>query len=152
DHDHLGKLLTYAAGNEAAIAVWIASEFREEHRQALDWLNGRTDQETEFFGIVLEALQIDNSRPAPNLRLVAFPNDFRKRAVERQRGPTTPRAEAYRAFFQHLIDRLREDHRFTQAQKGQPQGWYSFACGMSGVSYAFAFGGGERVRVELYID
>jgi hypothetical protein len=66
--------------------------------------------------------------------------------------PNTSGGESYRTFFQNLIDRLRDQHRFTQAQKGLPQGWYSFASGMSGVTYAFAFGGGGRVRVEFYID
>ena len=39
DHDHLGKLITYAAGLEAHWAVLVVKAFRPEHRSALNWLN-----------------------------------------------------------------------------------------------------------------
>ena len=45
DHDHLGKLLTYAAGlSDVSTVVWIAREFTEQHRAALDWLNRSTTE------------------------------------------------------------------------------------------------------------
>jgi hypothetical protein len=37
DHTHLGQTITYAAGVEAGVVVWVSPEFREEHRAALDW-------------------------------------------------------------------------------------------------------------------
>ena len=36
DHDHLGKLLTYASGFDAYAVVWIAESIGDEHRQALE--------------------------------------------------------------------------------------------------------------------
>ena len=54
NHDHLGKLLTYAAGLNARTLVWIAEEFRDEHRAALDLLNSSTTREHAYFGVEIE--------------------------------------------------------------------------------------------------
>src|SRR5437879_13375183 len=43
DHAHLGQLLTYATGLEAATIVWVAQTFTAEHRATLDWLNEPTE-------------------------------------------------------------------------------------------------------------
>jgi hypothetical protein len=48
DHSHLGQLITYAAGFDAAVVVWLSRELREEHGQALDWLNRQSGGDTEF--------------------------------------------------------------------------------------------------------
>ena len=61
-------------------------------------------------------------------------------------------SEAYRRYFQQLIDHLREKHKFTGAKVGQPQNWYSFSSGMSGILYSAVFAQSQRVRVELYVD
>lgn len=149
DHDHLGKLLTYAAGHDANVVVWIAREIREEHRQALDWLNQNTGEDLQFFGVVVEVFRIDNSKPAYVFRPVAFPNEGRKGVVS---GTASPREEAYRQFFQRLIDDLRENYKFTGARAGQPTSWYSFSSGFSGLSYGLSFAQGGKVRTELYIN
>lgn len=152
DHDHLGKLLVYAAGYNAGAAIWIASSFREEHRQAIDWLNQRTDTGTQFFGVVVEAVQIDDSRPACNFQLVAFPNEWQKSTSASTRASLTPAQDAYLEFFQKLLDRLRLEHQFTNAKKGQAQSWYFFSAGRSGFAYGFNFTGDGQHRVEVYID
>ena len=152
DHDHLGKLLTYASGFDAFTVVWIAETIRDEHRQALEWLNQRTDSETQFFGVVIEVLQIDESKPAFNFKPVVFPNEWQKTQRKRSETTVSSRGEAYRAYFQKLIDDLRETHKFTGAKVGQPQNWYSFTSGYYGVTYGATFAQGRRVRAELYID
>jgi hypothetical protein len=151
NHDHLGKLLTYAAGLDAGTLIWVCERIREEHRQALDWLNQRTGTSTHFFGFVVEILQIDNSKPAYDFRLVVSPNEWQKQQRRRTEQTVSARAEAYRTYFQRLIDILRDEHRFTGARLGQPQSWYAFATGLGGVTYAAAFSLGGRVRAELYI-
>lgn len=152
DHTHLGQLLTYAAGFDANVIVWIAKEFRDEHREALDLLNHRTDEETEFFGVEIELWKIDESRPAVNFNLVSTPNEWRKQSTSRTRGGVSERSEKYREFFQGLLDTLREEHRFTNARKGQPQNWYSFSSGAADFTYGANFNADRRARVELYID
>ena len=152
DHDHLGKLLTYAAGFDAEVVVWLCSEFREEHRQALDWLNIHTDEKTEFFGVVLEVLQIDDSKPAVNFKPVVVPNGWQKsnRPIA-QAAEVSERGEEYRKFFQELIDELRTKHAFTNARIAQPQNWHSFSTKTSGIVYSAAFAR-QGPSVQLYID
>lgn len=47
---------------------------------------------------------------------------------------------------------MRDNHRFTNAKKGQPQSWYSFSSGLSGLIYSASFAKDNRLRAELYID
>lgn len=152
DHDHLGKLLTYAAGFDAYAIVWISEKFRDEHREALDLLNRRTDEETVFFGMEIELQRIDSSRPAPKFNIVVAPNDWRKQNLSRRQGSnTTERRERYRSFFQGLIDELREAG-FTYRSSAQASNSSDFASNVSGVRYITHFQEFGTVRVAVYID
>ncbi len=156
NHDHLGKLLTYAAGYDANVIVWLTREFRDEHRQALDWLNQRTGEDTQFFGVVLELFQIGESPYAPHFKLVSTPNDWQKATITKTGNrlvSSTQQGERYRSFFQDLIDILREEHKFTKAKVGQPQNWYSFSAGSrTQVKYAAAFIRQKQAKVEVNVE
>ena len=106
DHTHLGQLLTYMAGRDARVVVWIAGEFKDEHREALDLLNRLTDEETEFFGVVVEVMQIDDSNPAPHFRVVSAPNDWGKQIRTTDTPGESELNQRYRKFFQDLVDQL----------------------------------------------
>ena len=73
DHTHLGQLLTYAAGREAKVAIWVARHFDDNHRAAIDWLNQWTLDEVEFYAVRVRAIRIDDSKPAPIFEPVAVP-------------------------------------------------------------------------------
>ena len=83
DHDHLGKVITYAAGLGAKTLVWVSDRFCDEHRAALDWLNENTGDHLSFFGLEIRAFRIDNSRPAPQFTVISSPNDSTK-AIRQQ--------------------------------------------------------------------
>ena len=105
---------------------------------------------TEFFGVLVELLKVDDSKPAVNFRLVAFPNQWSRSAATPSE--VSPKRAAYQQFFQRLLDELREKHEFTNARAAQPQNWYTFSSGARGFSWAFSFALGDRVRAEVYID
>ena len=78
NHDHLGKVITYAAGKGAEVVIWVVKRARDEHRQAVEWLNQHTDSELGFFLVEIELWQIGDSSPAPSFNVVEQPNEWTK--------------------------------------------------------------------------
>ena len=153
DHKHLGQIVLYCAGIKASCMVWIAEFFKDEHRQAIEWLNSNTVNEIEFYAIELEVIQIDDSKPVPLFKIVESPNKNITSGIQVVNNGITDTQELYQKYFQSLIDELREKHRFTNARVGQPQNWYSFASEQSKVfKYGTSFAANDRVRTEIYID
>ena len=74
NHDHLGKIVTYASGLDANVIVWIVKEAREEHRSAIEWLNNNTNKNINFFLIEIHAYKIGNSLYAPKFEIVEKAN------------------------------------------------------------------------------
>jgi hypothetical protein len=154
DHSHLGQLLTYAGGvAEVGTVVWIASAFRDEHRQALDWLNEHTSEEVRFFGVVLRAVRIADSPPAPLLEVVANPNDWQKRVRATTARPAGEREEAYAQFWAALLDELRtrSPGLVGSRTKVPSSNYLPFSADVPNAAVYAVFGQGH-VRVELYID
>ena len=96
DHDHLGKALVYTAGLNARTVIWIAEDFTNEHRTALDWLNENTDDGIQFFGVKLEVIQIDDSLCAPKFNIIVKPNNWM---------PTIKIDDDYWENFKHFLER-----------------------------------------------
>jgi len=129
DHDHLGKLITYAAGLEAVVIVWISRSFTEEHRSAIDWLNRVTDESANFFGLEIEIWRIGNSDPAPKLNVVCMPNEWRKSVNPQPRLSESQRfqLEYWTAYIEHL-----KANNYKRVPKPQPQNWLYHSLGRGG--------------------
>ena len=61
------------------------------------------------------------------------------------------RRERYQAYFQALLDEMREVHNFTKACKVQGRCFHSFASGFTGIKYVAGFNKAETVYTELLI-
>jgi hypothetical protein len=154
DHSHLGQILTYAAGTDASTVVWLSTGFREEHRQALDWLNQQTRENIRFFGIEIRVVRIGDSAPAPFFKLVAQPNDWQKqvRSVSRPAATGTKTA-AYHAFWTKYLERIHEEHAdWSRARTPSNQNWMDFPSPIRGTRINPSFANRKRLRHELYID
>ena len=156
DHSHLGQILTYAGGTKPTTVVWVAEEFREEHRAALEWLNTHTDPTVRFFGVRLAAVTLAGAPSgliAPFLELVVKPNEWEKVAVAATSagttGGTTALQELYREFWSQF-EPLAKQRGWTNAS-APAQNWWNMPAGLSGATWgvSFAMFGG---RSELYFQ
>lgn len=156
DHDHLGKLITYAAGTDARTVVWLAPTFREEHRQALDLLNDLGGERVRFFGVELRVVRIGESPAPPLLELRAQPNDWHAQlsAAASTGSRSGGKTSAYAGFWARFLERVRTEHPdWTRAQKPTTANWFAMPCPFKGGPYySFSFAQGGRLRSELYID
>lgn len=153
DHDHLGKLLTYAGGLEdVRTTILIASEIREEHRAALDWLNAVTFSGVHFFGVELQVWQIDDSPPAPHFDVVSKPNDWLGAVRTSADKPLTPTQQLQLDYWSAFRDYLLERGGGLSPRKPRAQQWASFSIGRSGAglsAIATGWAGEGSIRVEL---
>ena len=132
DHRHLGQLLTYAAGLKAATIVWVAQDFAEEHRAALDWLNEITSDAYQFFGLQIELWKIGASEPAPLFNVLAEPNDWSREVKQSAEHTISDLKEQQQRFWQGVRARLLETKSKVRPQKAHPQHWADYAIGRSG--------------------
>lgn len=152
DHRHLGQILTYSSGLGANVVVWIAEIVRPEHKATIDFLNLNLKESLQIYAFEARLIRIEDSKPAFSLSAVCLPAEANTPAAVVSAEVSETR-ERYRAYYQSLIDVLRERHLFTNARVGQPQNWYTFSSENSRIyKYSTSFAQGGRVRVEVYID
>lgn len=132
DHCHMGQLITYAAGLEAVTIVWIAQKFTEEHRAALDWLNEKTDEDVNFFGLEIELWKISNSPMAPKFNIISKPNDWSR--VVKTTAAKTELSKTEHTLYEYwsgLIEFMQKRDTKLRLPKPAAQHWLIFSVGKS---------------------
>ena len=157
DHDHLGKLITYAAGLEAHWAVLVAKSFRPEHRSALKWLNELSGEGSGFFGIEVHAVRIGDSPAAVQLSVVVEPDSFSRSArggAQPESASTARNIDWWSAF----LPAFREAYPdWSKAKAPAKLHVMMFPSGRSGDRYGLSFAyptgaSSYSLRAEVYFD
>ena len=153
NHDHLGKAITYAAALDAGTVVWIAADFTEEHRRAIDWLNNNSTGDVGFFGVQLEVWQIDSSKPAARFNVVSRPADAITRAATGKANVGLSETRKLQLeWWTYFRDALVKTGAVPSVQTPRPQYWYNVSIGRSGfVLSNIADTYADRIGVRLYM-
>lgn len=156
DHDHLGKCIAYAAGVGAEIIIWIARNVRDEHKQAVEYLNSNSSDKLNFFLVQLEAYRIGDSKPAPHFTVVESPNEWTKivRSQNSGNGEISEVKLKQQRFFEMVRDYgLEHSARVSSWQKPQPHHWYPVRAGTSAAHFNVLTNSREAcIFIEAYID
>ena len=153
NHDHLGKIITYASGFDAEIMIWIVKDVRDEHKQAVDWLNEHTDDKINIFAIQMELWQIGDSPRAPKFHVISKPNHWTKTIKK-----TTSRLElsdrqVMQLEFWTRFKEYASAHGSTlRLGNANPKPWYNIRIGHSKSHLALRVDAdNEQIRCDLYI-
>ena len=153
NHDHLGKVITYAAGKGAEVVVWVVARARDEHRQAIEWLNQHTDSDFGFFLVEIELWSIGDSLPAPRFNVVEQPNEWTK-AIKLSEGLSeTERVKlSYWTKYREVAQATPEFLRVFNPQKPSKDHWTTLRCGTSAYHIALLIDTQRgRIGIEFYV-
>ncbi len=156
NHTHLGQIITYAAGKNAATIIWIVKKARDAHRAAIEWLNNHSDEEINFFLIEIELWQINDSLLAPKFNVVEEPNNWTKEIKVTSIEANSAARQARWNFWNNLNDIAFADPQFKKefnSHKPSMDHWYDLSIGVHKchISVLYLVQRNEIV-IELYIS
>lgn len=153
NHDHLGKAITYASVLDASTIIWIATDFTEEHKKALDWLNDHTTDEISCYGVQVELWQIDNSNPAIKFNIISKPNQaVRQAARSKASEDLSDNRKIQLDFWNKFRDKLAKTKKIPSLQTPRPQYWFDVSLGKSNIHISNTCNTDDNtVGVRVYI-
>lgn len=155
NHDHLGKIITYASGRDASIIIWIVKNAREEHKKAMEWLNNNMDEKIDLFLIQIELWKINDSIPAPRFNVLEQPNTWAKevKKISHEMSDTMAFKLEYWTEFSEYVFKESEFSRLFNRRKASTDHWYSVGAGNSEFHFSFLLNTvRDIIAVECYIS
>lgn len=159
DHSHLGQLVTYASGLEiqqfrVRYVAWLAEDFRDEHRVALDWLNRHFEERVGFFACRIEAWRIGASDPAPRFDVVVEPQQIAAARATTPAGDSEPRDDSTRvAYWAAFSDILRGKGLPLKLRSEPPRiGYYAFTINAKLGAYLYVYRDVAKREIGVYLS
>ncbi len=132
NHDHLGKLITYASGKSANIIIWIVKYARDEHKAAIEWLNQHTEEDINFFLVEIKLYKIGKSEPAVKFEIIEQPNNWSKEIKKSSnQNSTLSLLYDYWTAFTERADQNQEFQINFNRRNPRATRWLSYSLGSS---------------------
>jgi hypothetical protein len=151
DHDHLGKLITYLSSFNAKVAIWIVENPKQEHINAIAWLN-EGENNCDFYLLRVEAIRIGESPAAPLLSVITGPSAEAKQIGSRRKADSENdhrRGEFWKLLLHHTLQSgIRQ---FASLNSTGKDAWLGSSAGKPGLSYVY-WVNQNGCRIELRID
>jgi len=154
DHKHLGQILTYASAYDAAIIIWVVTDYTEEHRQAIDWFNRNMTEGISFFLVQIEVYRIGDSAPAPKFNIICEPNDWGKTIKKSESGDALSDLKLQQKEFWENLKNYNSNiqTKLNLGRAAKPQHWYNISFGTSKCHIALTQNSQKQyVGCEIYI-
>ncbi|MAO64832.1 MAG: hypothetical protein CL666_07505 [Balneola sp.] len=148
DHDHLGKIITYLTSFEAKVAIWIVAEPRQEHINAISWLNEST--EADFYLIKIEGIKIGESDPAPLMTKIVGPSEEAK-SIGKTKQAKSERHKLRFRFWDGLLEHSKSRHNLFNSISPSHYNWIGTSSGLRGVNYSYWIKK-DSISLKIYID
>lgn len=151
NHDHLGKIITYRTAFDAKVAIWIVEKAKQEHVEAVNWLN-ETDNGCDFYLLELRLIRIMDSPLGPLFTIKSAPSKEAREKGEIRRAETH-RHEMRFKFWTELLNVFKADKGMPAFRNTSPtkDSFISSGTGIGGVQWTL-WVTKNSVRCELRID
>lgn len=153
NHDHLGKLLTYAAVHKAMTGIWIAETVSDDHRQVIDWLNDNSPPNVNLYLAELKLYRIGASPVAPQLDVVCRPNAAVKETKSGLGESDKERRAWRRRMWTEIHEAVRAVNPPFRLQKPGGEHWSAISLGRSAFSLNMLLTPkNQSIGIDLYVQ